>query len=231
MNRSALLKALRMLALCFYVVLFGSVTWALSDAELRQHLSPAALAAWGSSLLAMPMGPLLVLLGYVGAVLLAIPVALLITVGALVFGAWPGMAYTLVGMVAGAVVVYGMGRFIGANAVDAWATTGRVHALASALKRRGLWAIVVIRAVPIAPFVVVNLAAGAFRVSLRDYVLGSFIGLAPGTLMISLFTDQVASGVVMPTLSTAAWVGVALGVLAMVVTVVGVKRLRSSRAP
>ncbi|HRH17068.1 MAG TPA: VTT domain-containing protein [Aquabacterium sp.] len=231
MNRSAVLKALRMLALCFYVVLFGSVTWALSDAELRQHFSPAALAAWGTSLLAKPLGPLLVLLGYVAAVVLAIPVAMLITVGALVFGAWPGMAYTLVGMVAGSVVMYGIGRFIGANAVDAWATTGRVHALASALKRRGLWAIVVIRAVPIAPFVVVNLAAGAFRVSLRDYVLGSFIGLAPGTLMISLFTDQVASGMAMPTLSTTGWVGVGLGLLALGLTVFGIRRLRASRAP
>ncbi|HEX5373669.1 MAG TPA: VTT domain-containing protein [Aquabacterium sp.] len=197
-----------------YLLVIVGLTLAWRDPVLRQYMEPAALARTGQSLLAMPLGPLMVLAGYVLAVVLAMPVAVLITVGALVFGPWPGIAYTLVGMVSGAIVTYGIGLYSGAQLVDRWSTQGRIHALALALKRRGLWAIIVIRAVPVAPFVVVNMTAGAFRVRFRDYVLGSFIGLAPGTIMISLFMDRLTAALAEPDATT-------YGLLAAVVMLFG----------
>lgn len=188
----------RWLLMVLYLLVIVGLTLAWRDPVLRQYMEPAALARSGQSLLAMPLGPIMVLGAYVLAVVLAVPVAVLITVGALVFGPWPGMAYALVGMVSGAIVTYGVGLYLGAQLVDRWSTQGRIHALASALKRRGLWAIIIIRAVPVAPFVVVNMTAGAFRVRFRDYVLGSFIGLAPGTIMISLFMDRLTAALTEP---------------------------------
>jgi uncharacterized membrane protein YdjX (TVP38/TMEM64 family) len=227
LNRPVSLKAVRWLVLGLYLVLIGAVTWAWRDPQWRAALEPHALAQWGRSLLSLPLGPVLILGGYVLAVLMAVPVAVLITVGALVFGPWPGMAYALSGMVSGAVVTYGMGRFVGAHAVDSWSTTGRMHALAQALKRRGLWAIVLIRIVPLAPFVVVNLAAGAIRVPLKHYVLGTFLGLAPGTVMISLFTDRLAQAWQAPSASTLGWL--ALTVALLVVSGVALKRWQAAR--
>ncbi len=214
MNRPVLLKALRWLVLGLYVLLIAAAAWAWREPQWRPYLEPHALAQWGRSLLGLPMGSALVLGGYVLAVLMAVPVAVLITVGALVFGPWPGMAYALTGMVSGAVFTYGIGRFVGAQAVDSWSDTGRVHALASALKRRGLWAIILIRVVPIAPFVMVNVAAGAIRVPLSQYVLGTFLGLAPGTVMLSLFTDRLANAFNAPSVQSLAWL---LGALALLV--------------
>ena len=227
LNRPVLLKALRWLVLGLYLVVIGVVTWAWRDPQWRAALEPHALAQWGRSLLSLPLGSVLVLGGYVLAVLMAMPVAVLITVGALVFGPWPGMAYALSGMVSGAVVTYGIGRFVGGQAVDSWASTGRMHAMAQALKRRGLWAIVFIRVVPVAPFVMVNMAAGAIRVPLKHYVLGTFLGLAPGTIMISLFTDRLAQAWQAPSASTLGWL--AFSVLALVATGVGLKRWQASR--
>lgn len=204
----------RWLLMVMYLLVIVGLTLAWRDPVLRQYMEPAALARTGQSLLAMPLGPLMVLAGYVLAVVLAMPVAVLITVGALVFGPWPGIAYTLVGMVSGAIVTYGIGLYSGAQLVDRWSTQGRIHALALALKRRGLWAIIVIRAVPVAPFVVVNMTAGAFRVRFRDYVLGSFIGLAPGTIMISLFMDRLTAALAEPDATT-------YGLLAAVVMLFG----------
>lgn len=188
----------RWLLMLLYLLVIVGLTLAWRDPVLRQYMEPASLARTGQTLLAMPFGPIMVLGGYVLAVVLAMPVAVLITVGALVFGPWPGMAYALVGMVCGAIVTYGMGLYLGAQLVDRWSTQGRIHALATALKRRGLWAVIVIRAVPVAPFVVVNMTAGAFRVRFLDYVLGSFIGLAPGTIMISLFMDRLTAALTEP---------------------------------
>lgn len=202
----------RWLLIGLYVALIVGVTLAWRDPEWRPYLEPQALARMGRELLDMPMGPVLVLLGYVLAVLMAMPVAALITVGALVFGPWPGMAYALFGMVAGATATYGLGRLAGAQWVDSFAPDGRLHAVADAVKRRGLWAVIVIRAVPLAPFIVVNMTAGAFRVRLRDYVLGTFLGLAPGTIVISLFMDRLTAALASPDAGTyTALAGVVLG--------------------
>lgn len=200
-----------------YAGVVACATWALSDESFRQHLSPKALAETGRALLAMPMGPMWVLLGYVVAALMAMPVAVLITAGALIFGPWPGMAYALVGMVCGALATYGVGRFMGGHAVDGWSTHGKLHAFSELVKRKGLWAIILIRAFPIAPFVMINLGAGALRVSVRDFVLGTFIGLAPGTVVLSLFTDQLAKALAAPQGGAWWWWGGAALVLALLV--------------
>lgn len=218
----------RYLVLGLYLAVIVAAVMAWREPELRRYFEPEALAGLGRDLLALPMGPAMVLGGYVVAVLLAVPVAVLITVGALVFGPWPGMAYALLGMVLGATVTYGIGRWSGAGLIDRWAQKGRLYAMAEALKKRGLWAVVVIRVVPLAPFIMVNIAAGAFRVRLRDFVLGSFIGLAPGTVLISLFTDRLAAAWANPDTGTyAALAGI---VLVAVLLVAGVPLFMRWRA-
>lgn len=187
-----------------YLLLFAFLVWAWQQPQWRAQLEPQALAAHGRQLLDMPLGPVMVLLGYVVAVMMAMPVAALITVGVLVFGPWPGMAYALFGMVAGSIVTYGIGRFTGATLVDRWSTRGKVHVLASLLKRRGLWAVFIIRALPVAPFIMVNMTAGAFRVRFRDYVLGTLLGLVPGTVIIALFMDRLKAAFADPGVTTVA---------------------------
>jgi uncharacterized membrane protein YdjX (TVP38/TMEM64 family) len=47
-----------------------------------------------------------------------------------------------------------------------------------------------VRVLPLAPFVMVNMVLGALRVRLRDFLLGSFIGLLPATIGIFLLMDR-----------------------------------------
>ena len=44
---------------------------------------------------------------------------------------------------------------------------------------------------PIAPFAVVNLAAGSIGVRFQDFMLGTALGLAPGIVVLSMFGQQV----------------------------------------
>jgi uncharacterized membrane protein YdjX (TVP38/TMEM64 family) len=60
-----------------------------------------------------------------------------------------------------------------------------------ALADRGIVTIAAIRMVPLAPFTLVNLAAGAIGVGFRDYMLGTVLGIAPGTILVCLFGRQV----------------------------------------
>jgi uncharacterized membrane protein YdjX (TVP38/TMEM64 family) len=58
------------------------------------------------------------------------------------------------------------------------------------LRRRGLVAMTALRLVPLAPFVVEGVVAGAIRMSLPDFMLATAIGVLPGTLTATVFGHQ-----------------------------------------
>ena len=47
-----------------------------------------------------------------------------------------------------------------------------------------------ISTVPVAPFSLVNVAAGSIGIPFRDYLFGTFLGLAPGTVLICVFGQE-----------------------------------------
>ena len=49
---------------------------------------------------------------------------------------------------------------------------------------------VALRALPVAPFTLVNLAAGAGAIRLSDFILGTLIGMAPGLELIAVLGDR-----------------------------------------
>ena len=65
---------------------------------------------------------------------------------------------------------------------------------------------------PIAPFTLVNLAAGAMSVKFSDYMLGTALGLAPGLTMMCIFGRQVRAFWNHPSI-TKALVGVAIALV------------------
>jgi uncharacterized membrane protein YdjX (TVP38/TMEM64 family) len=195
---------LRLLIVLVYLLVVLALVFVWRDPDWRRWLNPQGLSELGRQLLGSPLGALAVMGGYIVAVCLAVPVAVLVSVGSLVFGPWPGMGYAMAGMLAGALFSYGAGRLAGATLVDK-AAGGRLTLLSQHLGRRGLWTVVLVRVLPVAPFLVVNVAAGALGLRLRDFVLGSFIGLLPATILITLFLDRL----------TAAWADPGLGSYAM----------------
>ena len=59
----------------------------------------------------------------------------------------------------------------------------RFAALQGAIEKQGFKILTLVRLSPVFPFTVVNYAFGLTRVSFSTYVLGSFLGMLPGTLM------------------------------------------------
>lgn len=185
-------QAWRWLLLAIYVAILVGLAMLWRDPTMRHWVEPESLSQLGKNLAASPMGVLAVLGGYVVAVLMGMPIVVLTSVGALVFPPWPGMVYAMSGMLLGALVTYGIGRFTGAQTMDRW-TKGRLSLLSQHLHRRGLVTVIVVRVLPLAPFVMVNMVAGALRVRLRDFMLGSFIGLLPATIGIFLLMDRIVA--------------------------------------
>lgn len=55
-----------------------------------------------------------------------------------------------------------------------------------------------VRLIPVAPFTVVNLVAGASHIRFRDFLLGTIFGMVPGVIAITVFSDRLAAAIYRP---------------------------------
>ncbi|TSH93439.1 TVP38/TMEM64 family protein [Verticiella sediminum] len=138
-----------------------------------------------------PLAPFVVLGIYVVGVFLLVPLTAIIAATGVVFGAWPGVAYAFIGSMLAAILSFGVGTLLGGDKLRRIAGR-RVDDLSRKVARTGVRAVLAIRLVPVAPFIVVNLVAGASAIRLRDYAIGTAIGLTPGILIKVVFADQLA---------------------------------------
>jgi phospholipase D1/2 len=161
---------------------------------LGRWLELDTLAGAAETLKQAPAAPLAVLGAWVIAGLLVVPVTLLVAVTALVFGSWLGLAYALGGSLLSAAATYGLGRMLGRNAVRRMAGSG-LNRLSRRLGQRGLLTVIAVRLIPVAPFTVVNMVAGASHVRWRDFLLGTLVGMAPGIIATALFVDRIVAAI------------------------------------
>ena len=182
------------LALLF-LVLGMAAAWRWTP--LGEWLDTDTVLAAATQAKGMPATPLIVLAAYLVASLIALPITLLILVTMLAFGPWHGFAYAVAGCLLGAAAGYGAGHLLGRDAVRRLAGR-RINELSRRIARRGLLAIVAVRFLPVAPFTVINLVAGASHIRLRDFVIGTAIGMTPGIAAIALFTDRIVASLEAP---------------------------------
>ncbi|RQS59100.1 hypothetical protein DID96_35610 [Burkholderia sp. Bp8963] len=217
----------RFLALGACVLLIAGLTAAWRFSPLREHVSVASLTHIGMRIAGLPAAPAILLLGYVVAAMLCVPIMLLIIVTGLVFGVWPGFAYAATGTLAAAATTYGAGRWLGRDAVRRLAGA-RANRLSERIGRRGVVAMALVRLLPIAPFTAVNLVAGASHIGLRDYLIGTALGMLPGMLLTLMFARQLGAAISHPAAAAFAWLA-AIGVALVDVSVLLVRLLRRWR--
>lgn len=115
------------------------------------------------------------------------PVTLLIVVTATTFRPPLSVLYAFLGCLSSASLNYVLGRVLGTRTLNRLAKN-RWRELRHRLRRRGLGAMITATLVPIAPFGLVTATAGALKIRYRDLLLGTAIGVAPGILVVTLFT-------------------------------------------
>lgn len=210
----------------------------VGGAVVGWRLSPAAGIAdvdaaldWAQSWRASPLAPAYVVAAFVVGGLLVVPVTLLVAVTGILFGPVLGFPIAMTGALTSALVLYALGDWLGGELVRRFAGD-RVGAISRAFGRRGILTVALVRQIPIAPFSLVNLVAGASHIRLRDYMLGTFVGLAPGFLAITLFGTTIESTLRDPSVESVALLaaGGAAVVLAGWGTHWAIVRLRRRRA-
>lgn len=136
-----------------------------------------------------PLGAAAVLGAFVLGGLVLMPVMLLITTTGMLLGPVLGFVYALAGSLASAALVFLIGQYLGRDGVRRLVGR-RLNAVGRRLARHGIAAVVLVRLMPVAPYSVVNLVAGVSHLRLRDFLVGTGLGMAPGTAALVIFGDQ-----------------------------------------
>ncbi len=157
-------------------------------AHLGDWITVRQLVQW-AHLLDNPSVMVPVVVGcYIVAGFLLIPITVLIGATALVLPPLPSFFCALGGSLISAVISYWVGRGLGQGAVQRLAGK-RLGRLNRYLSRQGVLAMMIVRNLPLAPFTVINFFAGTTRIKFSHYVLGTVLGMAPGILAITFFTN------------------------------------------
>jgi len=145
------------------------------------------------------------------------PVAVLALAGGLLFGLWRGSLYTFVGAILNCTLMFFLARYVGREKAEGlirrklspeWQQ--KIQNLNS---RGGFLLLVVLRLIPAVPYNLINYAFGLTAMSWQTYIIGSAIGIIPGTFAFINIGDKA-----MDVTSPEFWIAIGLLVLLLAVT-------------
>ncbi|MED5331091.1 MAG: TVP38/TMEM64 family protein [Planctomycetota bacterium] len=171
-------------------------------------------------------GPILFLIAYILSCVLCIPGSALTVAGGAVFGLSWGFILVSVSSTAGAVAAFLTGRYVARGWVEEWIQKRpRFVAVNKAVEEQGLWVVFLTRLSPLFPFVFLNYAYGVTRVRFRDYLLASWVGMMPGTVLYVFVGATAGAGLSEHDNTSGTWALRLLGLAATIVVTVWVTKI------
>ncbi|MFP4346175.1 MAG: TVP38/TMEM64 family protein [Anaerolineales bacterium] len=114
--------------------------------------------------------------------------------GGLLFGVWWGTTYTVLFGTVVALLPLGLARWLGRRWVIAQLDDTRLQSLYEATARRSsLIFVILLRLVPLVPWEIQNYLVGLTKIDVGAFVLGTLVGMVPGTLAYTLLGSAIVA--------------------------------------
>jgi uncharacterized membrane protein YdjX (TVP38/TMEM64 family) len=168
---------------------------------------------------------------YAALVALSVPGAAILTIaGGVLFGTWLGALCAIIGGTLGATAVFLAARAgLGSFALRAGRFVGKLEA---GFRADAFSYLLVLRLVPVFPFWLVNLVPALVGVKLPIYVLATFLGIIPGSIVYASLGNGLSNVVEEPDPATVFRPSVLvpiIGLALLALVPVGYKRWRAKR--
>src|SRR5262245_23669493 len=205
-----------------YAVAFAAILAAAKLLHFQDLLKAALdwigkLGAWG---------PAIFVALYVLATVLFIPGSVLTLGAGALFGVVRGSVCVSISATLGATAAFLVGRYLARDAIARKIEkNAKFTAIDRAVAEEGWKIVLLTRLSPVFPFTLLNYAFGLTRVRLSHYVLASWIGMTPGTVMYVYLGSLVNVSAGHRQRTTGEWVLYGVGLLATVAVTVFVTRL------
>lgn len=157
--------------------------WSGPDLDLRALLASLRQGA------SHPLAPLVAVPAIVAGSIVVAPATGMIALCALLFSPWVASVTAIAGTLAATAVNFWIGARLG-GVVEQRAPQAVVQRMRSVAGNADAWALAGLRLIPIAPFTIINLLAGAVGVRLSRFMLGTLLGMGPGIVLICLSVDR-----------------------------------------
>jgi len=143
------------------------------------------------------------------------PQIVLIAAAVVAFGPLWGATYSWIGTMVSALVGFWLGRTAGARTLERFSGDG-VRRFMRHVGENGFLASLIVRLVPSAPFIVVNMAAGVTPMRARDFVVGTGIGIVPkialtafaGASIVQMMRGEIGRHGLIIVVVAAVWLGI-----------------------
>ncbi|WKZ19501.1 MAG: TVP38/TMEM64 family protein [Candidatus Jettenia sp. CY-1] len=175
------------------IMIIGSIFLVFRYTSLSQCIQKDKLLYILNQLRGHWWGPIAFIFFYGVGCTVAIPGSLLTLLGGMVFGVVWGTMYNLIAANLGATFAFLMARYFGRDFV-AKLMKGKVEKYEKKIAGHGFRFIFTLRLIPIIPFNGLNIGAGLSGIKYRDYLLGSALGMIPGTFIYTYFADSLFQG-------------------------------------
>jgi uncharacterized membrane protein YdjX (TVP38/TMEM64 family) len=176
-RKKAIIKAVFLLSFIISAIILVRYT------PIRGILTPEALGRIMD--VAGVWAPVLYMMLYAVGVCLFLPGTLLTGLGAAVFGAYRGFVYVWIGAMLGACAAFFIGRFLGRD-FAASLIGDKLKKYDEAIEKNGFATVLYLRLVYF-PFTPMNFGMGLTRVTFRDYIVGTGLGIMAGTFIFTFF--------------------------------------------
>jgi phosphatidylserine/phosphatidylglycerophosphate/cardiolipin synthase-like enzyme/uncharacterized membrane protein YdjX (TVP38/TMEM64 family) len=182
-RRKSIQKFLAILSALIVIALLWSLT------PLGDWIENGLFTDWFKSAEIPLLSPFVYGLIFTVSATIGIPVTVIIGGIGIIFGPIYGSFLAMFVCIISAGLSYLVGRFTGKNFIRSFAGD-KVNSISKRLAKKGILTMIFLRIVPVAPYAVINLLAGASHIRFRDYTIGTAIGMIPGILIITTFFGQ-----------------------------------------
>lgn len=153
---------------------------------LSEFVSADNVTGWAREFAGYWWAPLLILVAYTPACFVMFPRPLITLAAVIAFGPVPGFVLAMSGILIATFVTWVAGRALPRDTVRELAGE-QLNQVVETIRRRSLLAMTALRLVPLAPFAAEGLVAGAIHIRAWILLVGTFLGMLPGTLATTVF--------------------------------------------
>lgn len=171
------------------VLIVAALTALWRYTPLASWVTADRVSEWAESFSGNWWAPVVLILAYLPACFVMFPRPLLTLAAVVAFGPWLGFTFGMTGVLIAAAATYYLGWLLPRDRVRRLCGE-RLNSMCETLRHRGIVAVTALRLVPVAPFAVEGLVAGAIRIPASHFLIGTFLGMAPGALTTTVFGQQ-----------------------------------------
>jgi len=183
----------------FVAAILMGLLWRFTP--LNNVVSGRHLAGIADALKSNNLAWLYILGAYTIGSILIVPITVLITLTLLIYGSFQGAVFAILGVTVSCAITYWLGRIMGRETIRRLAGN-TLNKLSRRLGKRGILSTFIIRLIPVAPYSIVNMVAGASHIRFFDFMVGTILGMLPGIFAIVGLVDRGTALITNPSAAT-----------------------------